>query len=249
MAKVIAPFQIRGTLDELNFVVTADGNNYVRLKGKTGVTAEEFKNNPIYDPIRSHSQEFAHAVKTAKTFRLLAAPFNALAKDGSYAGRVNKLLLEILAEDRSNPKGQRTVSNGLKTIDGKEALLLFESNKLRPMHQVLKTNVSVKNQTLTLTDFCPLQDIDWPEGANQLNLSMLTVNWDIENESFASCYSNEIQLDKTAPKQTIVLSTDKPIANHLQLTFLFIGFAYQQRKKYKLLHRKNNTATLIAYHH
>ena len=34
MAKVIAPFQIQGTLDDLNFVV-ADGINYVRKKGKT----------------------------------------------------------------------------------------------------------------------------------------------------------------------------------------------------------------------
>lgn len=37
------------------------------------------------------------------------------------------------------------------------------------------------------------------------------------------------------------------IGGHLHLTFLFIGFVKQERKKYKLLHRKNNTATLIAH--
>jgi 16S rRNA C1402 (ribose-2'-O) methylase RsmI len=54
-------------------------------------------------------------------------------------------------------------------------------------------------------------------------------------------------LDKESEKQTITLTTNKPIGNHLHLTFLFIGFAKQERKKHKLLHRKNNTATLIAY--
>jgi hypothetical protein len=42
MAKVVAPFLIKGTIDDINFVVTANGN-YARTKGKTGVTAEEFK--------------------------------------------------------------------------------------------------------------------------------------------------------------------------------------------------------------
>ncbi len=41
MAKVIAPFKISGTLDDLNFYTTNDGNNYVRMKGKTGITKEE----------------------------------------------------------------------------------------------------------------------------------------------------------------------------------------------------------------
>ena len=47
MAKVIAPFKISGTLDDINFVVTADGENYARMKGKTVITTEQFKNNLI----------------------------------------------------------------------------------------------------------------------------------------------------------------------------------------------------------
>ena len=52
MAKVIAPFKISGTLDDINFVVTADGENYARMKGKTGITSEQFKNNPIFGKVR-----------------------------------------------------------------------------------------------------------------------------------------------------------------------------------------------------
>ena len=66
MAKVIAPFKIKGTLDDLNFVVTADGTNYVRTKGKTGVTSKAFKNNPIFDRIREQSSDFGYCVKKIK---------------------------------------------------------------------------------------------------------------------------------------------------------------------------------------
>lgn len=45
MAKVIAPFLNKGTIDELNFVVAAYGKNYVRLKSTSGITSDEFKNN------------------------------------------------------------------------------------------------------------------------------------------------------------------------------------------------------------
>jgi hypothetical protein len=39
MAKVIAPFIIKGPLDDINFVATADGDNYAQIKGKTNPDA------------------------------------------------------------------------------------------------------------------------------------------------------------------------------------------------------------------
>ena len=250
MAKVIAPFLIKGTIDEINFVVTADGNNYARAKGRTGVTAKEFKNNPIFDRIRNQGQEFGHCAKKSVLFRQLALRFNKLAKDGSVAGRANKLLFEILQEDTTQPQGNRTLSEGLKTSDGKEFLLFFESNKLRPLTKVLKIkeHCNLENKTVTLTDFIAKEHVDWPEEATHVHLTSATSNWDFDNDTFYTCYSDEIILDKESEKQTITLTTDKPIGNHLHLTFLFIGFAKQERKKHKLLHRKNNTTTLIAYH-
>lgn len=249
MAKVVAPFLIKGTIDDINFVVTADGKNYARAKGKTGVTTAEFNNNPIFDRIRNQGQEFGHCAKKSALFRQLAVRFNKLAKDGSVAGRANKLLFEILQEDTTQPQGQRTLSKGLKTTDGKEFLLFFESNKLRPLEKVLKIkqHCSPENQTVTFTDFIAKDHLDWPEEATHVHLASATANWDYENDSFDTCYSDEMILDKESEKQTITLATNKPIGNHLHVTFLFIGFAKQERKKHNFLHRKNNTATLIAY--
>ncbi|PRZ18341.1 hypothetical protein [Flavobacterium granuli] len=250
MAKIIAPFLIKGTLDDINFVITADGNNYARMKGKTGVSPEEFKKNPVFNSVREHGKEFGHCAKKAVVFRQLASLFNNQAKEVSFVGRANKLLFEILQEDTSQPQGQRTLTQGLKTNDGKEALLFFESNKLRPLERVLKikAHCQPQTQTTTLADFTTKDHLDWPEEATHVILAAATANWDFENDICNSCYSNEIILDKQSEKQTINLTTAKPLGNHLQLTFLFIGFAIQQRKKFKMLHRKNNTTTLIAYH-
>ncbi len=250
MAKVTAPFLIKGTIDDINFVVTADGENYARMRGKTGITAEEFKNNPIFDRIRNQGMEFGQCVKKAAVFRQLAERFNSLAKDGSVAGRTNKLLLEILQEDMINPQGKRTLTEGLKTSEGKECLLLFESNKLRPLRKVLKIKelYNPENQTLILNDFLAKEHLDWPEEATNVILATATTNWDFENDTFQTSYSTELILDKESEKQTIKITTEKPKGSQLHLTFLFVGFLKQDRKKQVFLHRRHNTNTVIAYH-
>ncbi|WP_164975452.1 RCC1 domain-containing protein [Flavobacterium piscinae] len=50
MAIVLAPFTITGTIGDLTFYVDQDKVNRVKTKGKPGITKEEFKNNPIFDP-------------------------------------------------------------------------------------------------------------------------------------------------------------------------------------------------------
>jgi hypothetical protein len=250
MAKIIAPFLIKGTIDDINFVVTADGNNYARAKRESTLTSKEFNANPIYDHIRDHGQEFGHCAKKSVVFRHLAVRFNKLAKDGSFAGRANKLLFDILQEDNTHPQGKRTLPEGLKTSDGKEALLFFESNKLRPLRQVLKIKEQwdQDSSTMTLINFITNEHLGWPEEATHVYLSIASANWDFESDTYDTCYSEERILDKESEKQTIKLTTDRPKGNHLHLTFLCIGFAKQERKKIKFLHRKNNTATIIAYH-
>lgn len=249
MAKVIAPFQIKGTIDELNFVVTADGKNYVRLKNTSGITSDEFKNNVKYDHIRNHGIEFGQCAKKSKVFRQLATQFNDLAKDGSFAGRVNKILLEILQEDESQPQGKRSLVNALNSNANVEEILLnFESNKLRPLSKVLKTKFewNSNESKLSVSEFNPLQDLDWPEEATHVHIAIATSNWDYENDLFQTNYSDEIILHKLSSTFNLMLQTPSLLNNNLQITFLFIGFAKQERRKYKMLHRKFNTACIIS---
>ncbi len=246
MAKVIAPFKIIGTIDDLNFYMTTEGN-LVRTKGKTGITTKQFLNDPIFEKVRRHSKEFGNCVVYSKTFRMLVKPFFDKAKEVSFAGRVNKLLFDIVKNDTKNELGSRTLVNGINAENGVEELIGFEANKLRPIEKILKRKITLDWETLQLNSktLNPLKDFVWPEATcNQIHLQLAISNWDIPNNQFETNYSNEIILNNE--KESIHFTIDKPKSQNLWIVFLYIGFTNKEKNKTTWIHRKHNTATLIA---
>jgi hypothetical protein len=249
MAKVIAPFKISGTLDDLNFINSQEGN-FVRMKKERHLTSEEFKENPIFDRIRQQGKEMGYCALKSRQFRALAKLFFDKSKEGSFAGRANKILLEILEEDTINPKGERTLEEGMKSPFLSEILIGFEGNKYRPLQKIFKTKFHhiPEDRKLIIKDFKAKENLDWPEEATHVHLSIATANWDYENQTFDTCYSEDIILDKESELNTLTLTTDKPKGNNLMLTYFYVGYAKQERRKHKLLHRKFNTVSIIACH-
>ena len=84
--------------------------------------------------------------------------------------------------------------------------------------------------------------------ATNVHLETATTNWDFENDTFQTSYSTALILNKESEKQTVKITTEKLKGNQLHLTFLFIGFLKQNRKKQIFLHRKHNIATIITLH-
>lgn len=248
MAKIEAPFQIKGTLDELNFYVQS-GENYVRLKGKSGITKEQFATNPIFDRIKQHSSEFRTCVKKSSVFRTLAKTFFDQAKEVSFAGRVNKLLFEILSEDTENQIGSRTIEKGLQSEHLEEIMIGFEANKMRPLKKVLPKNILFiwEQNKLNLQEINPEQDFYWPEEeANQVHLQLAIANWNSKEDLCENQYSNEIILEKTNTTSKIDFTVKSLSSKEIVIAFLFIGFSIKKRNKTKLLHRKWNTTTIIG---
>jgi len=247
MAKVIAPFKIVGTIDDLNFYIDQGDVNRVRQKGNTGVTSEQFKNYPCFQKVKNHGKEFGSCVRKAQNFRHVAFHFNNRAKDGSFAGRCKKLMLDILNEDFVNSDGERTVEKGMESPDATGYFINFEGNKLRPLTTVLKKDWLWNETTgqFAINSFNPTEHINWPEGAHQLHLAIGLTNWNYIDNKFTTCYSQEIIIDKNENTTDIYLKSEKPEGEHLQLLFLFIGFSCIDRKKTKELKRANNTVSII----
>jgi hypothetical protein len=247
MAIVKAPFQIIGTIADINFYVDQNKVNIARTKGKTGVSSEEFKRNPIFEKVKNHGKEFGRATKKAQSFRATAYHFFNRAKDGSFAGRANKLMLEIIEEDNTNRHGERTIENGLLSTDTRKYFEGFEGNKLRPINNVLKTTWSWEETSslFTINNFNPKTSINWPENAQQVHLAIARSNWNYEESKFTTEFSEEIIFQKEEETTNLQLQTIIPPGNHIQLTYLFIGFSIQERKKTKELKRSNNTVTII----
>lgn len=250
MAKVIAPFQIEGTLDDLNFYLDENKINRVRTKGESSMTTERYQKDPSFHKMRMQNQEFAQCATIAKTFRLLALQFNKRAKNGSYAGRTNKLLIEILQNDPSNELGARQFKEGIKTKNGQEQLVGFESNILRPLPLVLKKKKwTIKDNTFHLPKYNLATDIEWPEDATHITFCLAIANWNIETNHHTTHYAEPQLFSKLTSPQDITIPATPPTDQDLHLTFVFIGFSKQIGSKHIPLHRKHNTATLIAYHY
>jgi hypothetical protein len=247
MAKVTAPFQIVGILNDINFYIDQYGNNIARENGKTGVSSEEFARNPIFNKAKNHAKEFGRASKKAQSFRAIAYAFFNRAKDGSFAGRANKLMFEIIEEDTINPNGERIFENGIQTQEAKTYPIGFEGNKLRPLNKVLKTNWQWKEESsqLTIENFNPKTDIEWPENADLVHLAIARANWNYEENKFTTLFSEELLFPKEEKTTKLQLQTNIPPGNHLQLVYMFIGFSIQERKKTKELKRCNNTVSII----
>lgn len=248
MAKVIAPFRIQGTLDDLSFYMASD-ENLVRQKGNSGITKEEFAKNPIFNRIRQQSSEFGRCSQKSKVFRLLAKQFYDKAKEVSFAGRVNKLLFEILKEDTTNKIGERKVENGLQIQELDELLLHFEGNKLRPLKKVFKKKITFdwEQNKSNLTSINAEKEIYWPEPeANQLHLQLAIANWNCKDDKFENQYSNEIILDKENTEKTIDFKLEQLQKKDLWIAYLFIGFSNKEKRNTIPLNKKWNTTTIIG---
>ncbi len=248
MAKVTAPFEIKGTIDDLNFYKASE-QNLVRLKGKPGITKEQFANNPIFNPIIDHGTEFGSCVRKSRVFRLLAKQFYDKAKEVSFAGRVNQLLFEILQEDTTNKRGERKLEIGLQIPELHEILVNFEGNKLRPLNKVVKKKMEFdwKQNKINQTTINTEKDIVWPEpDANQIHFQIAIANWNCKEDLFENHYSNEIFLEKTDAEVQLEFEINKLETKDLWLAFIYIGFSNKERRKTKPLHKKWNTTTIIG---
>ena len=254
MAKVIAPFKIVGTLNDLTFYLDQQNNNLVKTKGNPGITREQFLTNPIFTKVRNHSIEFGSCTKKAQSFRSTALQFFKRAKDGSFAGRANKLMLEILKEDTTNPNGSRSVEKGMENPDSAEYFIGFEGNKMRPLHKILKTKYIWNEETnqFTIKSFNPKKHIDWPEKADNIHIATAYTIWNFNQKKFETHYSQEIIINKEEDIQNIALTIEKKELSKIldpehtiELAYCFIGFSIQERKKTKELKRAFNTLTII----
>lgn len=247
MAKAFGPVQIVGTLDDLNFYITPDGN-IVREKGKTGNTKKSFKENPIFTPMKLHSKDFGLCAKKGRVFRQLVKAFYDHAKDGSIAGRTNQLLHAIIKEDKEHERGQRQLITGLQSAAALGFLTGFEGNKGRPLAQVLKKKIAFnwEKRAISIKTINPLQHIDWPAEASQVHFQIAMANWDCVNDTYETVYSNEIVWEKKTGVCKLDFELASPENKDLWLAFIHIKFSSRIYNTLKVLPRRYNTTTLLA---
>lgn len=248
MAKVIAPFILKGILDDLEFYNTQEHGNLARELSEKRFTAETLQSDPRFEKMKNGSTDFAHCSKKARVFHKLVRPFNKLATGVTYISRVIRMFRELLDFDTLNPPGSRSLVNALQHPEALLRMEGFESNLRRPLPLVLKTAYSfdAANATLLIDKFNLIDHLDWPETATHVQFQLGVAQWDVANNQFQTHYSSEMRIFKYTPEGPLMLAVNAPKGKHLLLHFLSIAFYYQEGGRPRMLASKYNTTTLLS---
>jgi hypothetical protein len=92
MARQTGLIKIKGTLDNVNFYKTKDGD---LARMKTSVDADRIKNDPAYIRTRENNAEFGNSSSAGKLLRDTIRPMSLNASDGRVTSRMTKIMTQI----------------------------------------------------------------------------------------------------------------------------------------------------------
>lgn len=110
MAKQIGIIKLSGMIDDLVFYEHPEDGALVRAKGyKTG---EQLAARESFKLTLDNASEFTHAIKCGQLLRQAFHPLLFPIADGKLSSRMNKVLLEIIQQDKVNNGGERVAYEG-----------------------------------------------------------------------------------------------------------------------------------------
>ena len=188
MGKLDGIIKIQGTLENLTFYKTTDGH-LVRTKG--GVSKKRIQTDPAFLRTRENGTEFGHSAQAGKMLRLSVGTMLFLAKDRRLVSRLLKVMSQIKNLDTSNVRGQRQVSVGLTTAEGKLILKGFDFNANAALSSIFYPPIALATATgeVTVANFIPREQLMAPEGATHFSMQSAFVNLDFATGVFETTYS------------------------------------------------------------
>lgn len=246
MAKSRGILKIEGTVEDLTFY-KKDGKNFVRRKG--GVSKESIENDPNYVRTRENNSEFGHSGTAGKVLRMAMGSLVFKAKDSKLASRMLQTMSQIKNLDTTSIRGQRKVSIGLSTAEGKQLLKGFDFNINAPLNGVLFAPFDLDTATgvFTITDFIGAEQLQFPAGATHVSLQSAVLAIDFATEVSELAYSNIVNLPINLTPTTITLTpTSVPSGTGLQLFMLMLSF-YQEvnGQQYSLKNEGYNVLNVV----
>lgn len=156
MATYESLIKITGAVGDLVFY-NLNGKNVVRKK--SGFNKNAFKKSPTYEKVRQNSSEFGHCSKIGKLIRNSLEKYIKEACDPLLYQKFAKVMTALKDFDKVSERGKRTVTNGLKTEEGKLLLKEFQfgmipniSDCIRIQGQVIYKNADcIADEGIILT--------------------------------------------------------------------------------------------------
>ena len=170
MARQSGLIKIKGTLDNVNFYKSKDGD---LARMKTSVDAARIANDPAFARTRENGAEFGNSARSGKLTRDNLRPISLNATDGRVVARLTKLMTQIKNLDTTSARGQRNVGVAMATAQAKALLKGFEFNRDALLSSILFKPWALNTTTgvITIAALAPALDIIYPEGASHVSLT------------------------------------------------------------------------------
>lgn len=205
MARQSGLIKLKGTLDNVNFYKTKDGN---LARMKTSVDAKRIANDPAFERTRENGKEFGSSAGSGKLLRDAVRPMAMNASDGRVTARMTKIMTAIKNLDTQNDRGKRVVAIGIQDPAGVATLKGFDFNKSALLGAILYKPYTVDTVSgeIVIANLVPQLDIAWPQGATHIQLSAGYAGVDFTTNEKDLQVSNEVNLPIDTTASTVTLT-------------------------------------------
>jgi hypothetical protein len=219
--------KLKGTIGDISFYKTQDGH-LAREKG--GVDASRIANDAAFARTRENGSEFGAAAASGKLVRDGFRSMMMNAADGRVTSRLTKVMTDIKNYDTVNPRGERVVSVGITTPEGKALLNGFNFNKNAILGSVLFKPYTIDPLTgeISIGSLVPVNDVAYPPGATHMSLQSAFGDVNFGTSVYDVQLSNIVNLPIDGTGSSIIMTPAAvPVGTGTKLYLLMISF-YQE---------------------
>lgn len=220
MARQVKPY-MEGTFNGMVYYKV--GKDYfVRTAPK--VRKNRVRSDPSYARIRELNETFGYTARSGKLLRETISDMLQHAKDNTICPRLVSLLSKVRNLDSNSNPGERTISGGIATEEGRMLLKDFNFNKAAPLRSTLYTHYTLTKNTLSFDQLVPARHLFYPSNATHCRLSLGIAKVDFENGKGIMTPSESVTLPLDGAATSFELKARKPRASGCTFYLLLIEF-------------------------
>lgn len=246
MAKQKGIIKLEGTIGDITFFKSKDG--YV-AREKSGPTADQIANDPVFERTRENGKEFGRAGKAGKILRNAIRSLIQNAADSRAVSRLTKEMMKVVKADATNARGLRNV------IDGETELLEgFDFNINAKMGTTLYAPYTVTVDrvtgvmTLNVPSFAPANMVAAPAGATHFKIVSAGSEIDFEQDVHTTDVHESAVLPWDNTATTLMNVAHAVTANSTHPLFFVLGIQFFQDVngvKYPLKNGAYNALSIV----
>lgn len=224
MARQIGLIKLKGTLDNVNFYKSKDGN---MARMKTSVDGARIASDPAFVRTRENNSEFGNSATAGKLLRDSIRTMMQKASDGRVTSRLTKVMSQIKNLDVTSLRGERNVGIGIADPAAKALLKGFNFNNRAILGSVLFKSFTVAPATgeIEILNLIPINDLTIPQGTTHVSFKGAWAKIDFVAGTASVEESNVVNLPVDGTQTTVTLTpAAAPAGAGTDIYFLTLEF-------------------------